>query len=119
MEDTTAQGVKNSAFNETDVDVVERDLEATQPTDPGKNEETKLNEDLWDEDLDDFQVNLIEDYESVPKEDRNFIYILYRPVIWCAKKSTIIEWCFYVALVIGIRQKYTRNLNLIGIKCYI
>ena len=105
MTETAEEGIKNSTFNENDFEVVERDLEATQPTDPEKNKETRFEEDLWNEDLDDFQVNLIADYESVPKEDQNFIYILYRPVIWCAKKSAIIKWCFYVALVIGSRQK--------------
>ena len=104
------EGVQNSAFDETDFGAVDTDLEARNPDDP-QEIESDNKEEVWEEDLDDFQVNLLEDYESVPKEERNFIYLLFKPIIWCARvisnNSKIAEWCFYGALVIGICHKYT------------
>ena len=107
MTEAADEGVQNSAFDETDFGAVDTDLEARNPDDP---EAIENNEDT-EEDLDDFQVNLLEDYESVEKEDRNFIYLLFKPIIWCARvisnNSKIAEWCFYGAFVIGNCHKYT------------
>ena len=115
MVEVSGEGVQNSAFDETDFGAVEADLEASNRE--GDEEEIEDKEEVWDEDLDDFQVNLLEDYENVAKEDRNFIYLLFKPIIWCARvisnNSKIAEWCFYGALVIGKWQKYTCNIVLI------
>ena len=110
MTEAGDEGVQNSAFDETDFGAVDTDLEARNADDPTENESDNK-EEVWEEDLDDFQVNLLEDYESVPKEERNFIYLLFKPIIWCARvisnNSKIAEWCFYGALVIGICHKHT------------
>ena len=112
MTEATEEGVQNSAFDETDFGAVETDLEARKSDDVEENNDDK--EEVWKEDLDDFQVNLLEDYDSVAKEDRNFIYLLFKPIIWCARvisnNSKIAEWCFYSAFVIGNCHYDTCNL---------
>ena len=106
MVEASEEGVQNSAFDETDFGAVETDLEASnrEAVEESVEKVEDKGED-WDEDLDDFQVNLLEDYENVAKEDRNFIYLLFKPIIWCARvisnNSKIAAWCFYGALVIG------------------
>ena len=111
MTEAADEGVQNSAFDETDFGAVDTDLEARNPDGPEDIENNEDTEEVWEEDLDDFQVNLLEDYESVEKEDRNFIYLLFKPIIWCARiisnNSKIAEWCFYGAFVIGNCHKYT------------
>ena len=105
MTEAADEGVQNSAFEETDFGAVDTDLEARNPDGPEDIENNEDIDEVWEEDLDDFQVNLLEDYESVEKEDRNFIYLLFKPIIWCARvisnNSKIAEWCFYGAFVIG------------------
>ena len=105
MTEAADEGVQNSAFYETNFGAVDTDLEARNPDGPEDIENNEDTDEVWEEDLDDFQVNLLEDYESVEKEDRNFIYLLFKPIIWCARiisnNSKIAEWCFYGAFVIG------------------
>ena len=111
MTEAGDEGIQNSAFDETDFGAVETDLEARNPDDADDTANTENNEEnQFEEDLDDFQINLLEDYDSVAKEDRNFIYLLFKPIIWCARlisnNSNIAEWCFYGAFVIGNCHKY-------------
>ena len=120
MTEAADEGVQNSAFDETDFGAVDTDLEARNPVEPEDIENNEDTDEVWEEDLDDFQVNLLEDYESVKKEDRNFIYLLFKPIIWCARiisnNSKIAEWCFYGAFVIGNCHIYiwTRFSGLSG-----
>ena len=121
MTEAGDDGIQNSAFDETDFGAVETDLEARNPDDADDTSNNEIDEDnQFEEDLDDFQINLLEDYESVAKEDRNFIYLLFKPIIWCARlisnNSNIAEWCFYGAFVIGNCHKYESISFLVGPK---
>ena len=64
-------------MTKVDIEGEETDFDGFEVDQQDENEATSE----FSDDLDDFQVNLIEDYESVPQEDRNCVYYLYRPII--------------------------------------